>query len=143
MESPVTKSPARILIIDDHATVVTTLEYVLCCFGCSVLSASNGKSGVAIAAEAHPDLVLLDFDMPLFNGEAVLKELKSNPALQHLPVIVMTGRRSNDVIKRSMQAGAKTVIPKPFEMDELRRIIAEYLPPGKTVGAGDILGKGP
>jgi CheY-like chemotaxis protein len=142
MDSPPKKTPARILIIDDHPTVVTTLEYVLCSFGCTVLSAGNGKAGLEVAAEGRPDLLLLDFDMPLFNGEAVLKALKADPTLQHLPVIVMTGRGTNDVIKRSIEAGAKTVISKPFEMEHLRRTIEEYLPAGKSVGSGDILGNG-
>jgi len=121
---------ARILVIDDNPSVVTVLSYVLSGeeFGYDVLPAADGPSGLAVAAREIPDLILLDFDMPHFNGLQVLKALAIERGLKDIPVIVMTGRPSKQVRELCLGAGAREMISKPFELESLKATLVRHLP---------------
>jgi len=129
MSEPVNPRKMRILVIDDRPTVITALDYVLGTdFGYEVLTAADGISGLTTAARELPDLVLLDFDMPVFNGLQVLNGLRIEAATKSIPVIVMTGRPSKEVRELSLSAGAREIISKPFDLDSLKATIARHLP---------------
>jgi CheY-like chemotaxis protein len=72
---------------------------------------------------------MLDFDMPSFNGLQVLATLQAAPELSRIPVIMMSGRATKDLTEKAMSAGAKAVIPKPFDLTSLQTTLAQYLPP--------------
>lgn len=129
MTETATPRKTRILVIDDYPTVVATLSYVLgsdC--GYEVITAGDGMTGLAMAARDHPDLIMLDFDMPVFNGHQVLKGLAAEHVLKNIPVIVMTGRGTKEVREMSLSAGAREVILKPFELESLKATILRHLP---------------
>jgi len=126
---------ARILVIDDHLTVVSSLEYLLASeFGHEVLTAGGGETGLSIATREHVDLILLDFDMPFFNGLDVLRALALESGLKKIPVLMMTGRPTPDVRQRAIAAGAREVLSKPFDVENLRATLLRYLP--GTLNAG-------
>lgn len=110
---------ARILVIDDYPAILTLLQLTLARAGHEVATAGDGESGLKLAGTMKPDLVLLDVDMPDGDGLAVCRTLKRDPAMAHIPVLMMTGRFRAKVLERSRVAGAFGVLPKPFRGDLL------------------------
>jgi CheY-like chemotaxis protein len=118
-----------ILIVDDNAAVLQALEFFFQSEGFTVLQAADGRAGLRLAMENPVDIVLLDIEMPLMSGMDVCKAIKDNPDLRHLPVVMMTGRPIRDLVARSHAAGATRVLAKPFDLDNLRKMLAELLAP--------------
>ncbi len=78
-------------------------------------------------AEAFkPDLILLDMWMPKITGDQLVRFLKRLPNLQHIPVVIFSA--SSDGKQKAMEAGANGFLAKPFDIDELIRIVSEYCP---------------
>ncbi len=81
---------AKILVVDDEKDLVSTVEYRLKFSNCQVVTANNGQEGLDKAASEKPDLILLDTSMPVMNGHEMLKQLRANADLKHIPVIMLT-----------------------------------------------------
>jgi CheY-like chemotaxis protein len=122
----------NVLIIDDNRSVRLTLEYCIQHLGHTATLADDGPSGLALAAEAGIDVILLDVDMPLMNGFAVCRAIKSAPALRHLPVIMMTGCLNKDTASRAFAAGAAGFLSKPFSIEELQVAISRKEPANRA-----------
>jgi CheY-like chemotaxis protein len=120
-----------ILIVDDDLSVQLTLEFCLQDAGYSVMLAGDGPAGLRVAAEKQVDLILLDVNMPQMNGIAVCQALKANPALSHIPVVVMTSCATRETVSHAIAAGALEVMSKPFELAELYAIVSRNLPGGE------------
>jgi two-component system cell cycle response regulator len=118
---------SKILIVDDNPSVLRSLEFVLLNEGHTVALASSAHAGLEIAAREKIDILLLDVDMPRMSGIDVCRKLQSDPALRHLPVLIMTGRGSDEVVARAKSAGARGVLSKPFDLKELNEAIAQNL----------------
>ncbi len=84
-------SPRRILIIDDEPDVVDYLSAVLSDEGYTVVPAYNGPDGLALAEAETPDLITLDITMPGMSGIEVLTNLRRDPHLADIPVLIVTG----------------------------------------------------
>lgn len=80
----------RILIVDDEAHVVTYLETLLQDSGFDTISAADGVEGLAKARQEHPDLVALDISMPRKSGIRMFREMREDPAIAKIPVVVVT-----------------------------------------------------
>jgi CheY-like chemotaxis protein len=119
---------ARVLIVDDNASVLHSLGYFLQATGHTVGLANNGSTGLCRALQSELDLVLLDIEMPDISGIAVCRAMKSNPALRDLPVVMMTGRPVPEIVNAAMAAGAALVLSKPFDLQELSATIARFVP---------------
>jgi len=117
-------SSPDILIVDDDPDMVETLELVLCADGYSCRTASNGAEALDMAAAKRPGLVLLDMLMPVMNGWDCAHELRQRYG-RTVPIVVVTA--SEHAGKRAAEADADDVLPKPFDIDELRRIVARHL----------------
>lgn len=117
---------ARILVIDDYPAILGLLQLTLTTAGHEVVTASDGVSGLALAERVHPDLVLVDVDMPEMDGVAVCGGLKRDPGTRDIPVLLMTGRLSAQVMDRGRRVGAEGVLPKPFVrarlLEEIQRV---------------------
>ncbi len=83
-------SGKTILLVDDDLTLREMYEERMKAEGFNIIQATNGEEALKKAAESKPDIILLDIMMPKVNGFDVLKELKSNPELKEIPVIVLT-----------------------------------------------------
>ncbi|MBZ4021776.1 hypothetical protein CKO11_04790 [Rhodobacter sp. TJ_12] len=107
---------ARILYIDDDndireiAVMALELNELF-----EVRSAASGASGLEIAREYTPDLILLDVMMPGLDGPATYRLVKLDPALQQTPVAFITARTQTHQVAELMGMGACSVIPKPFD----------------------------
>jgi CheY-like chemotaxis protein len=120
-------SPKRILIIDDEDDIREVATITLELGGFDVLSASNGRHGLARAATERPDAILLDVMMPGLDGPGTLALLRANDLTRDIPVVFLTAKvQSAD--RRSLAAhGASAIFSKPFNPDHLAGDIAAAL----------------
>ena len=117
-----------VLIVDDEPDVVTMWQRSLLMEGFEVLCAYDGISAVDMAEVDKPDLVLLDIMMPMMSGYDVCREIKANPATEHIPVLCVTSAHSPEVRENAQAAGAQGLLVKPFATRELVAQINRFLP---------------
>lgn len=108
-----------ILIIEDNNEVRENATEILELSGYHVVSASNGKDGVAVAQAELPDLIVCDVMMPGVDGYGVLHMLRRNPPTQHTPFIFITAKTEKADIRKGMELGADDYLTKPFDGIEL------------------------
>jgi CheY-like chemotaxis protein len=116
---PMVERQTTVLIAEDEASVREIEDRILTNSGIATLLASDGQEAIEMAQAHRPDLILLDLIMPGMRGEEVLHILKSNPATQHIPVLVVSARSSWETIEESYMLGAVDFLTKPFEYQEL------------------------
>ncbi len=116
-----------ILIVDDEPFNVDYLEQELEELNYNIITASNGKEALDQVKSQQPDLILLDIMMPVMDGFAVLKELKADPLLRHIPVIVISAVNDLESVVKGIQLGAEDYLPKPFEPTLLHARISASL----------------
>ena len=116
-----------VLVIDDVKSVLQLIRAALIDHPVDVLTAADGGSGLALAQELTPDLILLDLALPVMDGWDILAALRSDPATSSVPVVIVTAHGDSDTASRAREAGADGFISKPFRPTELRRIIEGYL----------------
>lgn len=109
----------RILIIDDLPENVFVLQDRLEHEGYEVITAYDGKAGIAKAVSDMPDLILLDVMMPEMTGIEVCKALKQDMITSDIPIIMVTAKSNAEDAKEGLEAGAFDYIKKPFERIEL------------------------
>jgi DNA-binding response OmpR family regulator len=119
---------AKILLIDDHRTVLRLLEAILKLKGYDLLYAENGQQGMVMARQERPDLILLDVMMPEIDGFKVCQYLKSQPDTAAIPVVFLTARGAEDDLAAGRRAGAQGFMTKPFlareVLDTVERLLA-------------------
>lgn len=115
-------TPPLVLIAEDDAAVRGALQVVLSDEGFRVAEAADGVEALELARSLRPDVVLLDGVMPGMGGREVLREMRSDPALVSVPVLVLSGLDSPP----SDWEGA-TVVGKPFDPDEVVDLIRQAL----------------
>ena len=104
-----------ILIIDDEEPIRVLLKLTLQSAGYdSVLEASNGEDGLALAMRYKPDLILLDLMLPGMDGLSVCRRLKSSPDTRMIPIIMLTAKSDESDIVIGLEMGANDYITKPF-----------------------------
>ena len=108
-----------ILIVEDEAPLVTLLRYNLEREGFAVLDAQDGEEALVIAREQKPDLVLLDWMLPLMSGIELCRQLRRNPETRALPVVMLTARGEEGDKLRGLDSGADDYVTKPFSPSEL------------------------
>ena len=108
-----------VLIVDDIPVNIILLKTMLARTNVGILTATNGENALEIVRKQKPELVLLDIHMPVMDGMEVLKEIKADPELEKIPVIMVSAYTSAEDIERSMSLGASGFIKKPVIMDNL------------------------
>jgi two-component system, OmpR family, phosphate regulon response regulator PhoB len=108
-----------VLVVDDEAALAAMLRYNLERHGFLVEHATNGRAALVRIAEGRPDLVLLDWTLPVMSGIEVCRQLRSRPDTRDLRVIMVTGRTGDQDAVRGLDAGADDYVVKPFSVDEL------------------------
>lgn len=108
-----------VLIVEDEAPLVTLLRYNLEKEGFEVGEASDGEEALLRIAERKPDIVLLDWMLPLVSGIEVCRQLRRAPATRTLPVVMLTARGEEADRVRGLDSGADDYVAKPFGLREL------------------------
>lgn len=119
----------KILLIEDHEQNRYLVTFLLTKHGLEVVSACDGPSGIALAREVVPALILLDIQLPLMDGYAVARELRRLPALKDTPIIAVTSYAMMGDREKSMDAGCNGYIEKPINPDTFAEEIKRFLPP--------------
>lgn len=118
---------AAILVIEDEVDVTEVIKRRLKDAGYLPLIANDPYSGLKLAHEEKPDLILLDLKLPTGGGLSVLKNLKTSSDTQDIPVIILTGSRSPEIREKTLKDGASAYIEKPYDPAELLKTIKDVL----------------
>ena len=113
-----------ILLVDDEYSIIEVLSYLLEEEGYAVLTASNGQVALDRVAKKVPDLVVTDQMMPVMTGTELLAALRKDPALQHVPVILMTSAP----LAATRKLRWDDFIAKPFAFSELLQAVRRLVP---------------
>jgi len=120
----------KILVVDDDPDIVKYLETVLRDNGYEVLTAGGGEQGLALARSERPDLICLDIAMPEPTGVRVYRDLRDDPELRTIPVVMVTGilpQFREFIHRRKRVPPPAGYISKPFEVAELLATIERVL----------------
>ena len=117
----------KILFVDDEADLVSTVECRLKWADFDVVTALNGKEGLDKAETEKPNLILLDTNMPVMNGYEMLEQLRKNPQLKDIPVIMLTAMCEAQDITKASSYNIADYVTKPFDFTELVEKISNAL----------------
>lgn len=109
----------RILVVDDEDDLRKVLEFNLRNAGFQTLSASNGREAIALAESEVPDLILLDVMLPDIQGTQVCQQIKTNPALREIPIVMVTARGEEIDRVVGFELGVDDYIVKPYSVREV------------------------
>ncbi len=118
---------ATILYVEDDHLNRRLVQRILLAEGHEVLEASNAPEALDVIRAQQPDLILMDINMPEVDGFTLTRQIKSNPAWKHIPVIALTANVMKGDRERVLQAGCDGYIQKPIDVDALPRQIATFL----------------
>ena len=116
----------KILVVDDNLDTRELTHLHLTTEGFTVIIAADAREGLYMASVEHPDLIITDISMPGFTGLDMIKELRQQPDLANIPIIVLTafGREEMD---EAIRIGANRAMRKPIRLDELADNVSEML----------------
>ena len=112
-------SEVRILYVEDNPENRLLVRRVLEAEGYSVLEAPDGPSGLKVAAQTQPDLILLDINLPKIDGYDLAKCFRDTPGLQQVPILAITANVMKGDRERTLEAGCDGYIQKPIDVDRL------------------------
>ena len=110
---------AVVLIVEDNARNLKLVRDVLGHAGYTTLEAGDGEAGVALARERHPDVILMDVNLPGIDGLEALARLRADPATAEIPVVALTAYAMTDDRARFLAAGFDGYLEKPVNVREL------------------------
>src|SRR5882762_8203441 len=110
---------AKVLVIDDTAEIRMIISESLKIYGFTTLVAEDGVSGVEMARQHSPDLIICDINMPNMDGYATLTAIRTNDAIATTPFIFLSGATEKPNVRRGMELGADDYLTKPFTHQEL------------------------
>lgn len=116
----------RILVIEDQEFNRELLVQILEDFY-AVVVAADGAEGVAKARQERPDLILMDFGMPVMDGWEATRQIKADPGLRHIPIIAITSHAMVGDEEKARQAGCDDYMAKPIHEDELLAKIKAFI----------------
>lgn len=127
------KEQPRILIVDDEEFNLDIMKDFLEGEGYLIVSAENGEEVVNMLAHDKAfDAIVLDRMMPLLDGMSVLKHIKADPNLRHIPVIMQSAAATEEQIAQGLRAGAYKYLTKPFAQEELLAVVQAALRANNT-----------
>jgi two-component system phosphate regulon response regulator PhoB len=131
-----TPAAKRILVVEDEDNIAIALDYLLTREGYEQRRIATGAGAVDMIREMRPDLVLLDVMLPEVSGYEICQQVRLDPALAEVKILMMTARGSAMERRKGLAMGADGFISKPFELKalraEVRRILAGELAPATS-----------
>ncbi len=130
----------NVLIVDDSLSMRSVIKKTIKVSGFKVgeyLEASDGKEALKILADAWVDLVLTDINMPNMNGLELITTMHDDQILRSIPVVMVTTEGSEKSIQKSMEMGAKGYIKKPFQPEDIKRVLNSIMGEAEDGESGD------
>ncbi len=119
----------KILLIEDNEQNRYLATFLLERHGYEVVSACDGALGIELAGQLLPQLILLDIQLPSMDGYTVARELRRNPALQHIPIVAVTSYAMMGDREKALAAGCNGYLEKPINPDTFVTEIERFLRP--------------
>ena len=119
----------RILVVEDNTKNLKLVRDVLQFAGFEIIEATTGEDGVELAAREHPDLVLMDLQLPGIDGTEALRQIREMPDVGHVPVLAVTAFVMDEDRQRASRAGFDGYVEKPISVrgltDQVRALLAK------------------
>jgi len=117
----------RILVVEDQPDNRQIIRDMLADTGYEIAEAENGEEALAAITKQRPDLILMDIQLPVMDGYAATRRIKTDPALKSIPVIAVTSYALSGEEKKAREAGCDDYVPKPYSPRQLLAKIRQYL----------------
>ena len=117
----------RILVVDDQEDLRGVLRDLLTGSGYTVIEAADGEAGVAKARSEHPDLILMDIQMPVIDGYEATHRIKVDPNLKPIPIVAVSSFAMKGDEEKARAAGCNHYVTKPYSPMQLLRLIRSFL----------------
>ncbi len=118
---------ARILVVEDHEDNRRIMNDLLSGAGYDVIEAVTGEEALRVAEAEHPDLILMDIQLPGLDGLEATRRIKANPALRHIPVIAVTSYALSGDEAKALEAGCDAYFSKPVSPRALLAKVREFI----------------
>jgi chemosensory pili system protein ChpA (sensor histidine kinase/response regulator) len=118
-----------VMVVDDSITVRRVTERLLERNGMRVITAKDGVDAVSLLQDNHPDIMLLDIEMPRMDGYEVAAHVRNDPRLRHIPIVMITSRVGDKHRNRAMQLGVDSYLGKPYQESDLLNAISSLVRP--------------
>lgn len=118
----------RILVIEDQEDNRRIVRDLFASVGYEIIEAVDGEEGVTMAETHHPDLILMDIQLPGMDGYEATRRIKANPVLRQIPIIAVTSYALSGDDVKAREAGCDAYISKPYSPRQLLAKVREYLP---------------
>jgi chemosensory pili system protein ChpA (sensor histidine kinase/response regulator) len=124
---PAREARSLVMIVDDSLTVRKITSRLLTREGFEVVTAKDGVDALQVLTEHHPDVILLDIEMPRMDGFEFTKTIKGDPKNAHIPIIMITSRTAEKHRNHAADLGVDLYLGKPYQEDELLRHLRDML----------------
>jgi two-component system aerobic respiration control protein ArcA len=119
--------PKTILVIEDDETMRAAMKKIFEMDGFNVRLAADGTELATLLDSVSPDLILLDIGLPWLNGYELGQLLKEHRDLKKIPLVFVSGKTSDEDVRRAFEIGADDFVKKPFEIEKLKKTVATLL----------------
>ena len=126
------KSARTIMVVEDYDDTRMFLKVGLEELGYSVLEATNGQEAVDIASREHPDLILMDLDLPILDGIVATQRIRQQSNMR-VPIVAVTAYPMSYTRVKAFSEGCDEYMAKPIDMTELARLVNRYLKPAAPI----------
>lgn len=117
----------RILVIEDNEQNMYLVNFILEKHGYEVIQAWRGDTGIQLAKETKPDLILLDIQLPSMDGYSVARELRKLESMKNIPIVAVTSYAMPGDKEQALEAGCTGYIEKPINPETFMNEVREYL----------------
>ncbi len=117
----------KILIVEDNNDCRDLFVQLVNRLGYDAIEAVSGMEAIGLASKLHPDLILMDLNLPEMGGVEATARLKANPSTKGIPLIISTAFHEGVYKNRALSAGAEEILEKPFSLTMLRELLGRYL----------------
>jgi CheY-like chemotaxis protein len=122
------QSKESILIVDDYEDIRELMKTQLEHWGYRVLEAADGREAVLVAEREHPDLILMDFNLPILDGFVATQYIRQRDDLRNVPIVAVTAHSKEYSQRVAMAAGCNDYLEKPVDLEHLDLVIKRWLP---------------
>ena len=121
-------SGRTIMVVEDYDDTRLLLKQALEIKGYRVLEAINGQEAVDIANREHPDLILMDLDLPILDGISATQRIRHQPQMDSVPIVALTAYPMSYTRVKAFARGCDEYIAKPIDLAKLEELVTRYLP---------------
>ena len=125
-------SDYTVLIVEDNEKNRKLMRDLMRVHGYQYLEAEDGLAGVEAAREHHPDLILMDIQLPGLDGYSATRQLKADESTRAIPIVVVTSFAMQGEEERARQAGCDAYLSKPIDIHQLIATVQRFLPQDKS-----------